>query len=131
MVVISSFEIIAFHVVASVDICKPFAEKSGSKIEISDDISLVKGANAVYTDVWTSMGEEALKEERTKLLTPFQVNQNLMDKTENPDAIFLHCLPAVQGEEVTTEVIEGKNSKVWDQAENRKHTIKAIMLALM
>ena len=54
-----------------------------------------------------------------------------MDKTENPDAIFLHCLPAVQGEEVTTEVIEGKNSKVWDQAENRKHTIKAIMLALM
>ena len=113
------------------EICEPFAEKSGAKIEISDDISIVKGANAVYTDVWISMGEEALKEERTKLLTPFQVNQNLMEKTENPDAIFLHCLPAVQGEEVTTEVIEGKNSKVWDQAENRKHTIKAIMLALM
>ena len=54
-----------------------------------------------------------------------------MDKTENPDAIFLHCLPAVKGEEVTADVIEGKQSKVWDQAENRKHTIKAIMLALI
>ena len=77
------------------------------------------------------MGEEALKDERTKLLAPYQVNQNLMDKTENPDAIFLHCLPAVKGEEVTADVIEGKQSKVWDQAENRKHTIKAIMLALI
>lgn len=114
-----------------IDICKPFAEKSGAKIEISDDISIVKGANAVYTDVWISMGEEALKDERTKLLAPYQVNQNLMDKTENPDAIFLHCLPAVKGEEVTADVIEGKQSKVWDQAENRKHTIKAIILALI
>ena len=92
---------------------------------------IAKEANAVYTDVWISMGEEALKDERIRLLTPFQVNQNLMDKTENPDAIFLHCLPAVKGQEVTEDVIEGKQSKVWEQAENRKHTIKAIMLALM
>ena len=114
-----------------IDICKPFAEKSGAKIEISDKISLVKGADAIYTDVWTSMGEEAVKEERTKLLSPYQVNKNLMDMCENPDAIFLHCLPAIKNEEVTEEVFESKQSRVWNQAENRKHTIKAIMLGLI
>ncbi len=109
--------------------CKGFAEKSGSKITISSDTTLVKNANAVYTDVWVSMGEESLKEARIKMLSSYQVNAELMAKTEKTDAIFLHCLPAVVGEEVTEEVIEGKMSRVWDQAENRKHTIKAIMLA--
>ena len=113
------------------DLCEPIAKQSGAKIIISEKISLVKGANAVYTDVWTSMGEEALKDERTKMLSPYQVNKKLMDMTENPNCIFLHCLPAIRGEEVTTEVLEGSQSKVWDQAENRKHTIKAIMLALI
>ncbi|MDY6030176.1 MAG: ornithine carbamoyltransferase [Treponemataceae bacterium] len=113
------------------DICKPFAEKSGAKITVSDEISLVKGADAVYTDVWASMGEEALKLERTKLLSPYQVNQKLMDMTCNPNTIFMHCLPAIKGEEVTEDVFEGKQSKVFDQAENRKHTIKAIMLGLI
>jgi len=112
-------------------ICKPFAEKSGSKITISDDISLVKGADSIYTDVWVSMGEEALKESRTALLSPYQVNEQLMAATGKSDTIFLHCLPAVKGEEVTEEVFEGANSKVWEQAENRKHTIKAIMLSLI
>lgn len=111
--------------------CQPFAEKSGAKITISEDISLVKDADCVYTDVWTSMGEEALKESRTALLAPYQVNQSLMQATGKENSIFLHCLPAVKGEEVTEEVFEGANSLVWEQAENRKHTIKAIMLALM
>jgi ornithine carbamoyltransferase len=75
------------------------------------------------------MGEEALKEERTRLLKPYQVNQALMDKTGRKNAIFLHCLPAVKGEEVTADVIDGPQSRAWDEAENRKHTIKAIILA--
>ena len=112
-------------------ICKSFAEKSGAKIAISKDISLVKDADCVYTDVWTSMGEEALKESRTALLRPYQVNSDLMKATGKEGTVFLHCLPAVKGEEVTEEVFEGAKSLVWEQAENRKHTIKAIMLALL
>lgn len=114
-----------------IDICKPFAEVSGAKIQISDKMDVVKGADALYTDVWVSMGEEALKDERVKLLTPFQVNSNLMKATGKESTIFLHCLPAVKGQEVTEEVFESKASRVWDEAENRKHTIKAIMLGLI
>ena len=113
------------------DICAPFAEKSGAKIEVSDNISVVKGADCLYTDVWVSMGEEALKEERTRLLTPYQVNKQLMAATGKENTIFMHCLPAVLGQEVTDDVFESPASKVWDEAENRKHTIKAIMLALI
>ncbi len=112
-------------------ICTPFAQASGAKITISDEISVVKNADALYTDVWVSMGEEALKEERCKLLQPYQVNKELMAATGKPDTIFLHCLPAVKEQEVTEEVFESEASKVWDEAENRKHTIKAIMLALV
>lgn len=112
------------------NLCETYAKDSGSKLKITDDIEEgVKGADAIYTDVWVSMGEEALKAERIKLLSPYQVNAELMAKTGNPNCIFLHCLPAVKGEEVTFDVIEGPQSKVFDQAENRKHTIKAIMLA--
>ena len=114
-----------------IKICTPFAEQSGAKITISDEISVVKNADALYTDVWVSMGEEALKEERVKLLQPYQVNKELMAATGKPDTIFLHCLPAVKEQEVTEEVFESDASKVWDEAENRKHTIKAIMLALV
>ena len=114
-----------------IDICKPFAEKSGAKIQISDKIDVVKGADALYTDVWVSMGEEALKDQRIKLLAPFQVNSDLMKATGKPNTIFLHCLPAVKGQEVTEEVFESTASRVWDEAENRKHTIKAIMLGLI
>ncbi len=113
------------------EICKPFAEKSGAKIQISDKIDVVKGADALYTDVWVSMGEEALKEQRIKLLTPFQVNSDLMKATGKDSTIFLHCLPAVKGQEVTEDVFESQASRVWDEAENRKHTIKAIMLGLI
>jgi ornithine carbamoyltransferase len=111
------------------EISTPFAAQSGAKIRVESDISLVKNADCVYTDVWVSMGEENLREQRTRLLFPYQVNDALMAKTENPKCVFMHCLPAVKGEEVTRSVIEGSASKVWDEGENRKHTIKAIMLA--
>ena len=114
---------------ALIEKCAPLSAKSGAKIRVSDKLEDVEGADALYTDVWASMGEEAKKAERVKLLAPYQVNQALMNKTGNKDTIFLHCLPAVKGEEVTFDVMEGPQSRVWDEAENRKHTIKAIMLA--
>jgi ornithine carbamoyltransferase len=110
-------------------ICAPLAAESGAKITVSADTAEVRGADAVYTDVWVSMGEEAKREERLALLKAYQVNQALMDKTGRKDSVFLHCLPAVKGEEVSAGVIDGPQSRAWDQAENRKHTIKAIMLA--
>ncbi|MEN6365180.1 MAG: ornithine carbamoyltransferase [Rectinema sp.] len=111
-------------------ICATFAKESGARLHVtSDPAEGVKGADAIYTDVWVSMGEEALKAERVKLLSPYQVNDALMEATGNPACIFMHCLPAVKGEEVTFDVVEGPRSRVFDEAENRKHTIKAIMLA--
>lgn len=111
--------------------CTPLSAASGAKIRITDNLDEVEGADALYTDVWVSMGEENKKEERLRLLKPYQINQALMNKTGRKDSVFLHCLPAVKEEEVTTEVIEGPQSRVWDEAENRKHTIKAIMLATL
>lgn len=116
---------------ALLDECAEWARDSGAEIVVTDDIDAVKGAHALYTDVWVSMGEEDQREEKTNLLRPYQVNEALMEKTGNQSCIFLHCLPAVKGEEVTVPVIEGKSSRVWDQAENRKHTIKAILLATL
>ena len=109
----------------------PLAEKSGAAIKVTSDINEVKNADALYTDVWVSMGEEDKKEERKRLLAPYQINKKMMERTGKNDTIFLHCLPAVKGEEVTEEVIEGPQSRVWDEAENRKHTIKAVMLATL
>ena len=77
------------------------------------------------------MGEEALKDARTKLLSPFRVTEELMSETGKSTSVFMHCLPAVKGEEVSEAVFESKASIVWDEAENRKHTIKAIMLGIM
>ncbi|MCL2319928.1 MAG: ornithine carbamoyltransferase, partial [Treponema sp.] len=114
-----------------VDKCAHLAAESGANLRISASLDEVQGADALYTDVWASMGEEDKKKEREKILRPYQVNQALMDKTGRDDTVFLHCLPAVKGEEVTADVIDGKQSRAWDQAENRKHTIKAIMLATL
>lgn len=111
--------------------CADFAALSGAVVSVTTDISRVKGADAVYTDVWVSMGEEDKRDERVRLLSDYQVNQALMDRTGKPETVFLHCLPAVKGEEVTADVIDGKQSRAWDQAENRKHTIKAVMLATL
>jgi ornithine carbamoyltransferase len=112
--------------------CRAFAGASGAKITLAEDPNAeLAGAGAVYTDVWVSMGEEAKSGERMKLLAPYQVNAALMKKTGRPDTIFLHCLPAVKGNEVTAEVIDGPASRAWVEAENRKHTIKALMLATL
>ena len=113
-----------------VERCRAVAQRSGAEIRIIDDPRrAVEGADAVYTDVWVSMGEEAEKETRVRLLTPWQVNGDLMRATGRERTIFLHCLPAVKGCEVTEEVFESPCSKVFDEAENRMHTIKAVMVA--
>jgi ornithine carbamoyltransferase len=112
-----------------IDTCTMIAEKSDASIHVTSDIDAVSGAHAIYTDVWVSMGEEDKLEERKALLSPYKVTKELMAKSGRSDTIFLHCLPAVKEMEVSTEVIEGNASRVWDQAENRKHTIKALMLA--
>lgn len=112
--------------------CTKFAEGSKGKITITEDIDgAVAGADVIYTDVWCSMGEEEKSEERIKLLKPYQVNTQLMKKTGKEQAIFMHCLPAVKGNEVTEEVFESKASVVFDEAENRMHTIKAVMVATL
>jgi ornithine carbamoyltransferase len=114
------------------DSVRNLAQANGGPIEVTESVEFgVKDADVVYTDVWTSMGEEDKRTEREALLQPYQVNSGLMQETGNPDCIFMHCLPAVKGSEVTAEVIDGARSLVWDQAENRKHTIKALMIATM
>lgn len=115
-----------------VELCKGYAKESGSTITITSDVKeAVKNADVIYTDVWISMGEEDKKEERVALLKDYQVNDELMNSTGNVDTIFMHCLPAVRGYEVTNEVIEGEKSVVFDEAENRMHTIKAVMVATL
>jgi ornithine carbamoyltransferase len=116
---------------ALLSLCEPLARSSGAEIRVSADLDEVKGAHALYTDVWVSMGEEGQKEARKQLLGPYQVNRALMERTGRKDSIFMHCLPAIRGEEVTDEVLDGSQSRAWDEAENRKHTIKAIMLATL
>ena len=104
--------------------------ESGATIELTDDPKkAVKDADVLYTDVWASMGEEDKIEERKKLLTPYQVNMDLIKATGNPNVIFLHCLPAVKGNEVTEEAFESRFGRQFDEAENRMHTIKAVMVA--
>ncbi|ARP98654.1 ornithine carbamoyltransferase [Pseudorhodoplanes sinuspersici] len=102
-------------------------ESSGAAIHIgTDPEEAVKGADCVVTDTWVSMGDEASKANRHNLLQPYQVNARLMAKA-NPDAIFMHCLPAHRGEEVTDEVMDGPQSVVFDEAENRLHAQKGIL----
>ncbi|MBQ3061236.1 MAG: ornithine carbamoyltransferase [Lachnospiraceae bacterium] len=112
-----------------VELCKEYAKESGCTITISEDINVVKGADALYTDVWCSMGEEDKAAERIKLLSPYQVNEDLFKLTDNDKAILLHCLPAVKGKEVTEDVFEKNADVIFDEAENRMHTIKAVMVA--
>ena len=95
-----------------------------------DLFKAAKGADVLYTDVWTSMGEEAQKDARQKALGAYQINKELL-AVARPDAMVLHCLPAHRGEEITEDVLEGKQSAVFDQAENRLHVQKAIMALLM
>jgi ornithine carbamoyltransferase len=107
------------------------ARAAGGRIELTDDpAAAVAGADGVYTDVWTSMGQEAEAETRRERFRPFQVNPALMEKA-GEQALFLHCLPARRGEEVTDEVLDSPASVVCDQAENRLHIQKAILLSLL
>lgn len=112
-------------------LCQGYAEESGASITVTDDVAAVEGADVLYTDVWASMGEEDKAAERIAMLKPYQINQELMDKTGKKETIFMHCLPAVKGNEVTEDVFESGASVVFDEAENRLHTIKAVMVATL
>jgi ornithine carbamoyltransferase len=108
-----------------------FARVSGAEIElVNDPAQTVKSAHAVYTDVWASMGQEAEAEERNKLFAPYQVNDALLANARK-DTLFMHCLPAKRGLEVTDEVMESPQCVAFDQAENRLHVQKAILLMLL
>jgi len=107
------------------------AKKTGSNIIVTEDVKLaVKDADVVYTDVWVSMGDEDQEEKRRSDLLKYQVNKELM-KLASDDAIFMHCLPAIRGEEVTSEVMDGPQSVIIDQAENRLHAQKAVLYYLL
>ncbi|MCJ7464333.1 MAG: ornithine carbamoyltransferase [Thermoplasmata archaeon] len=107
------------------------AKGKGGRIEtLSNPYQAVEGADVIYTDTWVSMGQEAEKQAREKLFLPYQVNDKLAEKA-NKDYIFLHCLPAHRGLEVSAEVIDGPHSVVFDEAENRMHAQKAILVAVL
>ena len=104
-----------------------YAKENNTEIIISDDLNVaLDDVDVVYTDVWVSMGDEAEKVQRLKDLSPYQVSEELMDLA-NDDAIFMHCLPAIRGQEVSAEVIDGPQSVIYDQAENRLHAQKGIL----
>lgn len=121
------------------------AAETGAVIEVSSDPKCLEGADVIYTDIWASMGEEDEIPERVKLLTPYKVTMEMLEQTGNPDVIFLHCLPSFHDfetdmareqkklgydiREVTDEVFRSRHSKVFDEAENRMHTIKAVIVA--
>lgn len=121
------------------------AKETGATIEVSSDPACLKGADVLYADVWASMGEEAEIPERVKLLTPYRIDMDMIKATENPDVIFLHCLPSFHDfetkmaqtqkeagydiREVTDEVFRSRYSKVFDEAENRMHTIKSVIVS--
>ncbi|SFN25215.1 ornithine carbamoyltransferase [Izhakiella capsodis] len=134
-----------------VDECRQAAQASGGRITLTEDVAGgVKGADFIYTDVWVSMGEpKAVWQQRIELLRPYQVNREMLELTGNPQVKFLHCLPAFHddettlgqqiagqynlpgGMEVTDEVFESEHSVVFDQAENRMHSIKAVLVATL
>ena len=115
-----------------VGICMELAKESGAVLKFeTDPKKAAKNAQVLYTDVWVSMGEEAKSAERVALLKPYQVNAELFKATGKDSTIFMHCLPAVRDYEVTNDIIEGPMSVVFDEAENRMHTIKAVMVATL
>ncbi|AMD18387.1 ornithine carbamoyltransferase [Methanobrevibacter sp. YE315] len=112
-------------------IAQEYADENDTQIIISDDIGVaLENVDVVYTDVWVSMGDEAEAKQREIDLAPFQVNSDLMS-IANDGAIFMHCLPAIRGQEVTGEVIDGPQSVIYDEAENRLHAQKAVLYYFM
>ena len=132
------------NVVAKV---QEIARRTGARIEITDDEKCLQGADVIYCDIWASMGEEDLMAERARLLAPYRVTEELLEKTGNPKVLFMHCLPSfhdlntklakewndkgVDIREVTDEVFRGPHSVVFDEAENRMHSIKAVLVATL
>lgn len=114
-----------------VELCQGYAKESGSKIIMSEDVADVAGADVIYTDVWCSMGEEDKAAERVAMLRPYQVNKELVSKTGKDSTVVMHCLPAVRENEITHEVMEANADVIFDEAENRMHTIKAVMVATL
>ena len=106
-------------------------EQTDADVTVTDDIDGVVGADVLYTDVWTSMGQESETEERLKVFPPYQINQRLVAHTRNPDVKVLHCLPAHRGEEITDEVADGSHSLMFSQAHNRLHAQKALLAHLL
>jgi ornithine carbamoyltransferase len=110
---------------------RQFAQETDSRIVTTrDPVEAVTGADIVYTDTWTSMGQEAEQAKRAAVFPPYQVNRNLLAHAR-PDAIVMHCLPAHRGQEITDEVADGSQSVLFDQAENRLHAQKGILAVLM
>ncbi len=114
-----------------VELSRTYAKEAGSTVVVTEDMAAVEGADCIYTDVWCSMGEEDKAAERVALLKPYQVNAGVMAATKKATTKFMHCLPAVKGNEVTEDVFESECSIVFDEAENRMHTIKAVMVATL
>jgi ornithine carbamoyltransferase len=106
------------------------ADTGGSVTITSDPVRAATGADVLYTDVWASMGQEGEQDERSLVFPPYRIDQAAVDRAD-PDAIVLHCLPAHRGQEITDEVIDGPHSAVWDQAEDRLHTQRALLLWLL
>ena len=106
------------------------AKKTKAKIIISDKIEDIKGTNVIYTDVWTSMGQEKEMKERTKVFAPYQVNKSLLSKASK-GCIVLHCLPAVREQEISSEVMKEQEVNIFEQAENRLHIHKAVVMYLL
>ena len=114
-----------------VKLCEGYAKEAGSTVTVTESADAVVGADVLYTDVWCSMGEEDKATERIALLKPYQINQAMMDKTGKENSILMHCLPAVKGNEVTEDIFEKYADVIFDEAENRLHTIKAVMVATL
>jgi ornithine carbamoyltransferase len=115
---------------ALVDACRLAGQETGATMTVTQDLAAVRGADAVYTDVWASMGQEEEAAARKRAFSGYQVNAELM-ALAGSDAIFMHCLPAHRGEEVTDEVADSPQSVIFEQAENRLHAQKAVLLLLM
>ncbi len=115
----------------TINLAKQFASKSGSKLTfVRDPHQAVQNAQVIYTDTWTSMGQEEETEQRLKIFPPYQVNSQLVSEA-SPDVIVMHCLPAHRGQEITDEVADGPHSALFPQAHNRLHAQKAILVKLL